>query len=950
MRSIDPFYPGRFSGRVYSKSFRGHVSARKARILFFLVSLFYLGLAAGQGYGRPGGEPRGKKQAPAGMRYFSENEFLRAADRRVSAAWAHYAWGIFLGLTPEASQDDVMREFLAALKEDPESDFLIRELLNLWDSGNAVAQDKAIQTFLLPLAVAHPEAIGLNLVSANALIRQKKYEQARVICRRLLKRFGWSRPLLIREMIVLELQDGKTRTARDLLRKATATWPGNDLIETVSALFYDYLADHTKKQVFAAYTRRKYRRRAYVSALHVVTSFNGGIRGDDVVRLARILIRGGLTRDALTLLGKVQQRGLDTAGTEQLRALCLEELGQWEEALKVWLALSAQSPFYADFYQRIAWDRIRLGAYADALEAYQNAYRLSLRPDIAGQIVKLAAKLNRPGVVLEYAAHLPETPDILLKKARALYLQGRFAAALDAMLRVQQLAEPEIGEKKKIITAPFFSLLGSIYYAMGDLDHAVEAMKDAVQQAPGRDTRIFLALCQEKQGNNKQAKATLLQVVKENPQHVLALLALAHLARNLQDKEQALAWYRRALAADSAPGIAVEAARYALACGKPHQALDFTREISDPRTLALAGKALVVLGRTQDAIKCLEQALELAGKQKRDDVFDLSFQLLLGGLYLQAGRIEDAADVLAAAVATAPNDLRVQRLQALLWERQGKDERAAEQWRKLIRIQPKALQWHLRLARLSYRMKQLKAALAEYEIAYGLQASEPLALEISSFCVNAGFSRCALEYLKKVHPGAQRSFLRAYALKQLGWYAEAEKALEQAASLREKAGIKKRSFYYYLLRAELQRKQGDEQGTIDTLETAITFFPNQARVKNFLGYYLAEQKRDLDRAKKLILEALVSEPENAAYLDSLAWVCYRRNELAEAKTAIQKAIKQQGTPADGVILDHAGDIFWAAGDAQRAVKFWRQALLHKPEDIEAVQKKLRQAVVKNLNP
>ncbi len=100
--------------------------------------------------------------------------------------------------------------------------------------------------------------------------------------------------------------------------------------------------------------------------------------------------------------------------------------------------------------------------------------------------------------------------------------------------------------------------------------------------------------------------------------------------------------------------------------------------------------------------------------------------------------------------------------------------------------------------------------------------------------------------------------------------------------------------------------------------------PGDPSACNFLGYVLADHNRDLPEAEKLILQAVAAEPENTAYLDSLAWVYYRQRRFPEALTAIVKTVRLGGIEQDGegVIADHAGDILAANGFLRLARHYW----------------------------
>ena len=89
--------------------------------------------------------------------------------------------------------------------------------------------------------------------------------------------------------------------------------------------------------------------------------------------------------------------------------------------------------------------------------------------------------------------------------------------------------------------------------------------------------------------------------------------------------------------------------------------------------------------------------------------------------------------------------------------------------------------------------------------------------------------------------------------------------------------------------AYLERK---EYGmAIDVFRKMVELFPENGSLANTLGYLLADQNRELDYAKKLIEKAMELDKVNrATYLDSLAWVYYRKGDYKKAKKYMKKSL------------------------------------------------------------
>jgi tetratricopeptide (TPR) repeat protein len=124
------------------------------------------------------------------------------------------------------------------------------------------------------------------------------------------------------------------------------------------------------------------------------------------------------------------------------------------------------------------------------------------------------------------------------------------------------------------------------------------------------------------------------------------------------------------------------------------------------------------------------------------------------------------------------------------------------------------------------------------------------------------------------------------------------------------------------------------------LKALLAKHPNDPTYNNDLGYIWADHDQHLDEAEKLIRKALdedrkqrkaladlkpEEDKDNAAYLDSLGWVLYKKKNYKEAKVYLLKATEDK----DGQhieILDHLGDVHLALGEKAQALTVWKKAV------------------------
>ena len=70
----------------------------------------------------------------------------------------------------------------------------------------------------------------------------------------------------------------------------------------------------------------------------------------------------------------------------------------------------------------------------------------------------------------------------------------------------------------------------------------------------------------------------------------------------------------------------------------------------------------------------------------------------------------------------------------------------------------------------------------------------------------------------------------------------------------------------------------------------------------------------------------LAEDREFDVLDSMAMLCFRRGRYREAVDYIEEALALQTERKDGVIYEHAGDIYLAVGKPDLAAECYRLAL------------------------
>jgi predicted Zn-dependent protease len=115
----------------------------------------------------------------------------------------------------------------------------------------------------------------------------------------------------------------------------------------------------------------------------------------------------------------------------------------------------------------------------------------------------------------------------------------------------------------------------------------------------------------------------------------------------------------------------------------------------------------------------------------------------------------------------------------------------------------------------------------------------------------------------------------------------------------------------------------DEAG--EEVEEILEEDPTFLAAKNYLAYTLAESGENLDYAKQLVDQALVAEPQNAYYIDTLAWIYFKQGDLVNALKYLKLA--NEIVDNDPVLLEHYGDVLVQSGKVDLAKNIYNRALV-----------------------
>jgi tetratricopeptide (TPR) repeat protein len=277
-----------------------------------------------------------------------------------------------------------------------------------------------------------------------------------------------------------------------------------------------------------------------------------------------------------------------------------------------------------------------------------------------------------------------------------------------------------------------------------------------------------------------------------------------------------------------------------------------------------------------------------------------------------------------------------------IYLRSGQREKASKQLETIARDDPTNPQTHIVLGAISAEAKDHAEAAAHFERALKLAPDlEQIYFELAGLKLSLKEPQEALEVLENARarfkPGFTLEFYTGIVQSALKNYQDAYKHLVAAEILARANDPSRLNHLFYFQLGAVAERNGDFEEAERQFRKCLELAPEYAEALNYLGYMWADNDMNLEEARDLIDKAVQLEPENSAFLDSMAWALYKLNLPEEALPYQLKAIENADEP-DPVLLDHLGDIHAALEQHELAREAWKKALELEPN--ETIEKKL----------
>lgn len=144
-------------------------------------------------------------------------------------------------------------------------------------------------------------------------------------------------------------------------------------------------------------------------------------------------------------------------------------------------------------------------------------------------------------------------------------------------------------------------------------------------------------------------------------------------------------------------------------------------------------------------------------------------------------------------------------------------------------------------------------------------------------------------------------------------------------------------------RGEAYYNKKNFDAACNAFEKGISQDPQNYMAMNNYAYYLSVKGLKLDTAEKLSGTVIQANPDNATYLDTYAWVLFKKKDFKLAKFYMESALSKVTNEDNAVLIEHYGDILFFLDEKQQALEQWKKSLA-KGNDSKILRQKIARKV------
>lgn len=151
----------------------------------------------------------------------------------------------------------------------------------------------------------------------------------------------------------------------------------------------------------------------------------------------------------------------------------------------------------------------------------------------------------------------------------------------------------------------------------------------------------------------------------------------------------------------------------------------------------------------------------------------------------------------------------------------------------------------------------------------------------------------------------------------------------------------------FTVKGDVFYRMGKHADAFLQYDSALVYNKDNVLCLNNYAYYLSLRNEYLDKAEEMSYRTIKAEPDNRTYLDTYAWILFMQAKYEQAQEYMDKVVPRDSSEqflmtdlyTSTAILEHAGDIAWMNGDAERATYLWQLAVRRGDDEVTPILRK-----------
>jgi len=305
-----------------------------------------------------------------------------------------------------------------------------------------------------------------------------------------------------------------------------------------------------------------------------------------------------------------------------------------------------------------------------------------------------------------------------------------------------------------------------------------------------------------------------------------------------------------------------------------------------PNTLE-AKRLLIPLYLTARQVKNAQKEAEYLLEQS-SELIDLD---LASNSFLYGGNFKRALVLLNKIYETVPNENVLLKMTEVMDEFTGERKKAIQLLETHRRMNISSKDVYIKLLLLYQKEKDVDGVIGVYKALYEKEENEQYLMKIIDAYIYKGDISAAISFLEK-------SNYKGILLYELY---KANKDFSKAFTLIDDFYAEDKNPKWFAEKGILTFEDAEDENDTKMIKESLSYFQKAVKLGNddsiylnYYGYTLIDKEVDIKKGIQIIENALVQQPNNTYYLDSLAWGYYKIGECDKAYELMKRVVDEEG--------------------------------------------------------